>query len=188
MNTGHAGRGYHICRRCGLAFDGPQMGAEHTSPWGAPCRGPSLPLHLVHEITTDIVQLRFASCQPPPPPIVNRGFWLSFRNAFLRAACETLAIAPGNIDATHNGWGGTSRIGELVIYDRVHGGAGHIARIIGSLDSVLRAALDRVANCSNCNDLDASCYACLRTYGNQFDWPQLQRRPVRDWLSAIVVD
>jgi hypothetical protein len=185
VNMGASGRGYGICRRCGLASDSAPLAAVHTAPWGAPCHGPSLHLHLVHEITTDVLQLRFSGTQPAAPPMSNRSFWLSFRSAFLRAACEELAIATADIDATHNGWSNAGGAGELVLYDRVPGGAGHIPRIIESLDDVLRAALARVENCANCTDLDASCYACLRTYGNQFDWPNLQRRGVRDWLSAV---
>jgi hypothetical protein len=190
VNTGHSGRGFHICRRCGLAFDGPQKGSEHTTPWGTPCRARSVALHLVHEITTDVLQLRFSDCRPSPPSMNDRGFWLSFRSAFLRAACEALSIAAADIDATHNGWGDAARAGELVLFDRVPGGAGHIPRIIETLGMVLRSALERVAACPNpnCTDLEASCYVCLRTYDNQFDWPNLQRRGVRDWLTSVLRD
>jgi hypothetical protein len=178
VNTGFNGRGFRICRRCGLAFDGSPTNARHVSPWGAPCAGPAVSLHLNHEITTDILQLRFQQA----PKVTNRSFWLSFQTGFTRAACESLDIAPSDIDATYGGWG---QGGELVIYDRVPGGAGHIPRIIENLGVVLSAAKERLENCRGCSDLDSSCYACLRSYSNQFYWEQLQRRPVLEWLRGL---
>ena len=60
-----------------------------------------------------------------------------------------------------------------------------VDRIVTNLDKVLAAALSRVRDCK-CGDIASSCYACLRTYSNQFHWDQLQRKPVIDWLSAIL--
>ena len=77
-------------------------------------------------------------------------------------------------------------MGELVIYDRVPGGAGYVFQVRDKLRSVLLKTLDRVANCSNPNcDLQSSCYTCLRTYRNQFEWEDLNRQIVADWLSTV---
>ena len=182
VNTGYNGRGFRICRRCGLSVDTTAGGRHHVSPWGVRCGGITTSLHLTHEITTDILQLRFAKA----PPINDRSFWLSLQTAVTRAACEAIDIDPADLDATHGGWSQQSRSGELVIYDRVPGGAGHIPRMIQHLDTILHAARDRMKDCRGCSDLDSSCYACLRSYGNQFWWEQLQRRPVLMWLDGLL--
>ena len=59
--------------------------------------------------------------------------------------------------------------GELVVYDRVPGGAGYVSRIGKELPGILEATLRRVLNCTNPQcDPQGSCYTCLRSYGNQF--------------------
>ena len=92
----------------------------------------------------------------------------------------------GAFGTTFNGWTDESWVGELVVYDRVPGGAGHVERIVNALDAVLAKTLERVEKCKGCTDLEGSCYACLRTYSNQSEWEQLKRAPVIDWLSGIL--
>ena len=77
--------------------------------------------------------------------------------------------------------------GELVVFDRVPGGAGYVERLHDELQGVMAKALDRVAKCPNrsCDPL-GSCYSCLRSYGNQFEWNFLKRDVVRDWLSVVL--
>jgi len=140
---------------------------------------------LAHEIRTDILQLRFQDCTPAAPLIVDRAFWLSFVSTFLNGASDALNIDAVDLGGTYHGWSEESYVGELVIYDRIPGGAGHITRILEKLDAVLDAAHSRVRDCK-CPDLEASCYACLRSYGNQFYWEELKRRPVIEWLGSIL--
>ena len=78
--------------------------------------------------------------------------------------------------------------GEVVVYDRVPGGAGYVQRIEVELLRVLHATLDRVKSCPNPQcDPDAACYACLRSYQNQFYWDQLQRSTVSNWLEPALL-
>ena len=184
-NSGYQFQGYHICRRCGRGFARRPTGGIHVTPWGTSCSGTTKVLDLAHEIETDILQLRFQDCTPAAPFITDRAFWLSLVSAFLNGASDALSIDARDLGGTYHGWSEESYVGELVVYDRIPGGAGHIRRIIDSLDDVLGAALSRVRDCK-CPDLDASCYACLRSYGNQFYWEELKRRPVRDWLGNIL--
>ena len=142
-------------------------------------------LDLAHEIRTDILQLRFQGCVPPAPFTTERAFWLSFVAAFLNGASDALNIDAGDLGGTYHGWSEESYVGELVVYDRIPGGAGHIQRILDQLDRVLNAALIRVRDCK-CPDVEASCYACLRSYGNQFYWEELKRKPVYEWLGSIL--
>ena len=184
-NSGYQFRGYHICRRCGRGFPKVPTGRTHTSPWGTACSGRTKVLDLAHEIRTDILQLRFQGCVPPAPFTTERAFWLSFVAAFLNGASDALNIDAGDLGGTYHGWSEESYVGELVVYDRIPGGAGHIQRILDQLDRVLNAALIRVRDCK-CPDVEASCYACLRSYGNQFYWEELKRKPVYEWLGSIL--
>ena len=184
-NSGYRFRGFKICRKCGRWFER-NPANPHESPWGSRCGGATIDLHLAHELVTDILQLRFNSCTPPAPKLDDKEFWLSFQSAFLNGCCDALGIDANDLGATFNGWQEGAWIGELVIYDRVPGGAGHIERIVDNLDEVLRETLERVRNCKGCTDVEASCYACLRTYSNQSQWAQLKRAPVIHWLSAVL--
>ena len=184
-NSGYEFNGYHICRKCGRSLDKPSSGRTHETPWGTMCSGSVLRLDLAHEFTTDILQLRFHGCTPAAPDITDRSFWLSFVTTFLNGASDSLNIDAADLGGIYHGWSEESFIGELVVYDRIPGGAGHIRRIVDNLETVLEAGLERVEKCK-CPDLEASCYACLRNYGNQFYWDELKRRPVIEWLSSIL--
>lgn len=184
-NSGYQYGGYQVCRKCGRGFTEVPSNGSHETPWGTKCTGNVKCLDLAHEITTDILQLRFRDCTPAPPPITERSFWMSFLAAFLNGASDALNIKGSDLGGTYHGWSEESYVGELVIYDRIPGGAGHISRIVDDLEVVLEATLTRVRDCK-CPDLEASCYACLRSYNNQFYWDQLKRKPVIDWLSRIL--
>jgi hypothetical protein len=36
--------------------------------------------------------------------------------------------------------------------------------------------------------MGGSCYSCLRTYGNQFNWDLLRRNLVANWLRPVLVN
>lgn len=184
-NSGFQYNGYTICRKCGRGFTEEPSSRSHETPWGTQCTGSVKCLDLAHEVTTDILQLRFHECTPAPPTITEKCFWMSFVAAFLNGAADALNINGGDLGGTYHGWTEGSYIGELVIYDKIPGGAGHISRIVNDLSHVLEKALARVRDCK-CPDLEASCYACLRSYNNQFYWEQLRRKPVIEWLSRIL--
>jgi hypothetical protein len=184
-NSGYRFRGFKICRKCGRWFERTPK-PPHETPWGSRCSGPMIDLHLAHELVTDILQLRFNRCKPPAPKLENKELWFSFQSAFLNGCCDALGIDVNDLGVTFNGWQEGAWIGELVIYDRVPGGAGHIERIVDNLTVVLRKTLRRVEDCKGCSDVEASCYACLRTYSNQWYWSLLKRAPVIHWLSAVL--
>lgn len=187
-NRNYGFQGFEICTKCGKSGHdqpGKKKSNNHEAPWGSNCGGIFRKMDLAHEIVTDILQLRFQSCSPPAPTTEDQVFWHSFLSAFLNGSSEALGISRSDIDGTYHGWTSASDIGELVVYDRVPGGAGHIPRIIENLDQVLETTLVRVKDC-HCNDLQSSCYACLRSYSNQFHWNYLKRAPVIDWLGAVL--
>jgi type I restriction enzyme M protein len=61
--------------------------------------------------------------------------------------------------------------------------------LIVDASSLFRRVLDtahaRVADCQGCRP-DASCYGCLRHYGNQFAHPKLKRGPVAKFLNEVL--
>jgi len=78
---------------------------------------------------------------------------------------------------------------ELVVFDNVPGGAGHIDALARESDlrRVLEAAYRRVATCTRCSE-GAACYACLRRYGNQYCHDLLARGPVAEYLERLLSD
>ena len=136
---------------------------------------------LVCQFTTETLQIRFQTA----PEVTNRPFWTSFTSAFVAAAADVLSIPRSDLDATYRSETEGSLKGELGIYDRVPGGAGYVFQIRDRLRMVLQKTLDRVTDCANPNcDLQSSCYTCLRTYRNQFEWENLSRQVVVDWLAT----
>jgi hypothetical protein len=117
-----------------------------------------------------------------------RGFWLSLLYALLGGMSDALGIEEGDINGVirpiDHGGGVVGQ--EVVIFDDVPGGAGHALRLEGEgeLLDVLRNARNRVANCA-CGE-SAACYACLRSYRNQFCHDLLARGPVADYLGRLV--
>ena len=105
----------------------------------------------------------------------------------MSSAAEVLGIPARDIDGTFRSQFEQGRGGELVVFDRVPGGAGYVERIRHELLEILREAHDRTRNCRNPTcDSRGSCYACLRTYANQFQWDTLNRGLVADWLEEIL--
>src|SRR5262249_45971249 len=75
---------------------------------------------------------------------------------------------------------------EVVLFDNVPGGAGHVRRVADNLEAVLRHALT-VVQCTECGE-ETSCLNCLRNYGNQIYWEELQRGQVARFLLAILAE
>ena len=183
-NSGPKGGHFSICRRCG---NGKRPPGAHKKPWGPECNGSKITVDLVCLFRTDTLQIRFNSVHSAPPPVSDRSFWLSLQTAFIAAAADALVIPRRDLDGTFRSQGEGSAAGELVIYDRVPGGAGYVGRIREELPEILAKTLERVARCPNVSCQPAgSCYACLRTYGNQFDWDLLRRDRVEEWLSSVL--
>lgn len=187
-NPGYMFRQFRICRSCGINFDEKKkIPRPHQSPWGTSCTGVVLKTHLAHEFETDTLQLRFATERIQVPDVTDREFWFSFQTAFVIAAAEVLSIPRSDLDSTYQSQSSSNLAGELIVYDRVPGGAGYVSRIIDRLPRVLLRTLERTRTCDNslC-DPEGSCYTCLRSYGNQFYWDRLKRKKVADWLHKFL--
>ena len=75
---------------------------------------------------------------------------------------------------------------DILIYDNVPGGAGHVKRLIdkNSVISSLYSAYSKVSQ--NCCDENTSCYNCLRNYYNQTHHSKLRRKYAKDIIEAII--
>jgi hypothetical protein len=185
-NSGRKFQAFKICTRCGSGFD--KAHTSHNTPWGTKCSNKTLIVaDLVCQFETDTLQIRFDGTRPTPPTVDNVDFWISFKTAFTSTAADLLVIPQRDLDGTFRSQTESGMRGELVVYDRVPGGAGYVSRISAELPGILEATLQRVLNCTNsqCDPL-GSCYACLRSYGNQFQWENLHRKLVSDWLADVL--
>ena len=74
---------------------------------------------------------------------------------------------------------------DLIIYDNVPGGAGHVKRIMDKrmLVETFELALKKVEQ--KCCDEDSSCYNCLRNYNNQTYHKLLKRKLAIEALQEI---
>jgi superfamily II DNA/RNA helicase len=186
-NPGKKYAQFRICLKCGRSFEAKAKTNQHSAPWGSTCKSSYIvTTDLAFQFGTDTLQIRFSG-DPVPPPINDEGFWLSLQTTLVAATAEVLAIPLSDIAGTYRSQFQAGAGGELVMYDRVPGGAGYVARIVDQLGTILGAALDRTLHCRNplC-DPEGSCYACLRSYGNQFKWALLKRGPVARWLEQLM--
>jgi ATP-dependent helicase YprA (DUF1998 family) len=186
VNRGPHGRPFRICQDCGYA----EISGSRSRPKKAPethadpkrtdrvCRGTLVAVHLGHEYLTDVVEIRMHADFPSAPTGISTLF------ALLEAA-PSIDIDRDEIDGTlyHHS---LHEPPAIVLFDSVPGGAGH-ARRLAEPEELLRlfqAAHERVANCA-CGE-ETSCYACLRSYGNQQVHDQLARGSARDLLGSII--
>lgn len=179
-NRGPQGRAFELCLRCG------GLGSQrpHYAPWGTPCDGEIRHLDLAHAFRTHTLELRFPSV--PAPPIVDRSFWFSLSTGLHVGACEHLGIEAADIGVTSRPHGGALQ-GQLVVYDRIPGGAGYTRDILEALPAVLDATWRRLDACPDPGcDRRGSCYSCLRSNRNQYRWDELVRGPVADWLAGVL--
>lgn len=177
------GNGFDICNSCGWAqvvdySQGKKRFEKHKNPFTSKdCSGSTAKYHLGHRYMTSVLEIKFAGIRH------NQSAMLSVLYAILDGASEELGIRRDDIDGTlfnreH------SASPNLILYDTVPGGAGHVDRIHDRLAKVFRAALEKVQKCE-CG-LDTSCYNCLRNYRNQFFHDSLQRGMAIKILKAAL--
>jgi len=75
---------------------------------------------------------------------------------------------------------------NLIVYDNVPGGAGHVKRLkdVNTLTQAFTAALNKVEQ--NCCEEDSSCYNCLRNYYNQKHHKHLSRKKAKEGIKYIL--
>ncbi|MFQ5600825.1 MAG: Zn-binding domain-containing protein [Candidatus Krumholzibacteriia bacterium] len=179
---GRRGRGFRICSDCGAGCSGAVATSEHDSPTGGSCRGTLESAVLGHQFVTDVLRVRFVREPSHVSPADRLWFRYSLAYALVQGAAEVLEVPRQDLSVTVR-----AQAHEIVLYDAVPGGAGLVARLEDAdlFREALAAACARVAECRGCGP-DASCYGCLRHYGNQFAHPRLQRGPAARFLTEML--
>lgn len=183
INKGSSG--FRVCPYCGFASMGTEkVPSAHQTPWGQKCSGTLRKRYsLGHQFYSDILRINFQGYQN-----TDSGFWLSLLYGLLEGASSVLDIERQDLDGCIYRPSGGLYSPELVLFDDVPGGAGHVYRI--AEPNVLEAILERtrekleVCECGG-KEGDASCQGCLRNYRNQFCHEDLKRGPVIQFLSQL---
>lgn len=110
---------------------------------------------------------------------------LSFMYAFLEGISIGLGIERNDIDGVlelnleHRSY-------DILIYDNVPGGAGHVKRLVekNAVGISLNVAKAKVSQ--QCCDENTSCYNCLRNYYNQANHSKLKRKYARDFIEGLL--
>ena len=140
-------------------------------------------LRLGHKFQTDIARFTI--------PLLNSADRLGYPQAlsFLYTFLEGISIALG---IERNDIDGVLEMNleyesyDILLYDNVPGGAGHVKRMLGR-DAVigsLRAGLEKINQ--ECCDENTSCYSCLRNYYNQSYHNILQRKLAIDVVRQLL--
>lgn len=186
LNLGPGQRGFRICETCGYGEPTPVRVAAgsgtrrreraHRDPMSSrECTGTLVVCQLGHDFLTDVVEVRL------PGPLDDEAL-RSALYALLEGA-GTLGINRSELDGTLHPYAAGAPP-ALILYDTVPGGAGHAQRIADAFANVTRAAFARVETCE-CGP-ETSCYACLRSYGNQFWHESLRRRDATTVLAPLL--
>ena len=202
VNTGSDPDGFRICEKCGIMVAPLKIGSRkskvekpstHRTAFGEKsCHGTSAQYGLGHRFKSDTLHLRFHNIEGlSVPGAGDKSFWRSLTYALLEGASLALQIERRDLNGLISPFAIAS-LGdpeenfsqEIVLFDSVPGGAGHVRQVRDRMEAVLRRAL-LIAECPDCEE-DTSCNSCLRNYGNQLFWPELKRGKVARFLENVI--
>lgn len=175
---------FYLCKTCGftkLNKENPNsyiIRAEHHNYRGLKCYNSDLyKIALGHIFKTDVAKIKIKDFQ-------DIKVALSTLYALLEGISIAFNIERKDIDGVvvqderfdYN----------LIIYDNVPGGAGHVKRLRNAdiLTEAFNAAYKKVSQ--NCCDQDTSCYNCLRNYYNQKQHKYLTRIDAQYGIEYIL--
>lgn len=150
---------------------------QHLNYRGMHCSNENLsPISLGHKFKTDVAKITIKFLN-------DKSKALSVLYAILEGISQEFNIERRDIDGIviKN----KADCYDLIIYDNVPGGAGHVKRIMSEnmLVKTFYLALNKVKQ--NCCDEDSSCYNCLRNYNNQRYHRMLKRKFAIEVLEKI---
>ncbi|WP_026453391.1 DEAD/DEAH box helicase [Saccharomonospora iraqiensis] len=180
INEGPQRRGFYLCQTCGWGTPAnKKIPREHQHLLNRQtCKGTLVRQSLAHRYETDFVEVRIDGLAALAPAANYR----SAVYALLEGASTALEISRDDIDGTvHRGSDGRP---SLVLFDTTPGGAGNALRIADALDTVVPAAMARVAGCE-CGE-ETSCYGCLRGFSNDRYHEELSRHAAMELLEDLV--
>lgn len=133
--------------------------------------------HIGHVFSTDVAKISIKG-------LYEKNNALSLLYALLEGISNTFDIERKDIDGliVKNNLGAF----DIIIYDNVPGGAGHVKRIVekDKMELAFKAAYEKVSQ--NCCDENTSCYNCLRNYNNQKFHERLTRKGALIELEDIL--
>ena len=158
---------FMICEECGYGhIRGNKISDEHKTPEGKECSNRDFhSLRLGHKFKTDVIKLDISELVDENGDTFNWDALRSFMYAFLEGMSIALQIERSDLDGLVEPVSKESF--EVLFYDNVPGGAGHVKRLMNKdgFISCLIAAWHKVTQ--NCCDEDSACYSCLENYNNQ---------------------
>lgn len=182
--------GFYMCPKCGYSdiikngSKTPIAIRNHKNFKQYDCSCDELEyLKLGHTFQTDVARLTI-----PLLDIMGKTSYpqaLSFLYAFLEGISIALGIERNDIDGVLE-LNLEQQSYDIILYDNVPGGAGHVKRLMNkdSIVASLKAGLEKVSK--ECCDENTSCYNCLRNYYNQSYHNKLQRKLAIDKISELL--
>lgn len=175
---------FYTCPNCGYSivdkshYKVPKIANEHYDFKGMKCPNTILNITQIgHKFKTDVAHLYLSG--------ISYNKALSFLYAMLEGISIEFNIERNDIDGLvyynidSNGY-------DLIIFDNVPGGAGHVKRIMDkdSLKNALITAKTKVSQ--DCCNENTSCYNCLRNYYNQKYHNRLKRKDALEVLELLL--
>lgn len=182
---------FYMCPTCGYSnivkkgdHTSPSKTVSHKTYRQIDCSNKKLDLlSLGHRFKTDVARLEIPSLTVSEPEgFVNA---ISFLYALLEGVSLALDIDRDDIDGIVE-LSSDRKSYDVVIYDDVPGGAGHVKRLANdeALKQSLELALKRVSQ--DCCDEETSCYNCIRNYRNQTYHSRLRRRNAKVIIQRLL--
>ena len=202
MFTPRPGQNGMLMAACSLS----DVALPHVRPAQALQRvekGQGQHLHLMHEFTTDILQLRFLDgavgqsflCSPDlqaelagadacKVQWLYDSVWITLGTALALSGAVKLDIDAAEIAVITRRIKSVEILGgrDIILYDTSPGGAGYTRQLGDEIRDVMMKAQSRL-ECCDCQD---SCYGCLRTYHNQLVHNRLNRKRVLTGLQTFI--
>ena len=181
---------FYMCPVCGYSdivkgrVQTPNTFKEHKNyrQYTCDCTEQEL-LRLGHRFKTDVARFTIPMLSSSADKGLDRA--LSFMYAFLEGISNGMGIERNDINGVLE-LNLEEQSYDMLIYDNVPGGAGHVKRLVdkASIVTVLKAALDKVSQ--ECCDENTSCYNCLRNYYNQSHHNKLRRIYAKEYIKSLL--
>lgn len=182
--------GFYMCPICGYSdiikhgLRMPQILKKHNNYKQYDCSNDTLEyIRLGHKFETDVARFTIPILDSVDRVSLSQA--LSFLYAFLEGVSIALGIERTDIDGVLE-LNLDMQSFDVLIYDNVPGGAGHVKRLLSkdAVVSSLKAGMDKVSK--TCCDENTSCYNCLRNYYNQAYHNKLVRKFAKDIINRLM--
>ncbi|HNY81561.1 MAG TPA: DEAD/DEAH box helicase [Thermotogota bacterium] len=179
-------RGFNVCLACGYSDAKKTLEREHNNPQGKRCPGKiARRKALGYQFKTEILEIT-----PPENKRTNdeKEYWLSILYALLEGVSLFLDIDRNDLDGIVFPVEGRS-YPNLLLFDNVAGGAGHIRWCMedGAFEGILKLTESFLKGClCGGEEGDSSCYGCLRNYTNQRYHEILKRKYAVEWIEEML--